>query len=136
VFANLHTVEPSAVRHVARALNLNNTSITLPPGQRTTVRRTFTFSDSVTTIIMLTSHMHARGERFVIRIAGGARDGEVVYTSTDWQHPPMITFPTPLVLRRGEGLTSEVTFNNTTSRTIGFGLTSDDEMSIIFGYQY
>jgi hypothetical protein len=38
------------------------------------------------------------------------------------------------VLRPGEGLTSEITYNNTTDRTIRFGLTSQDEMGIIFGY--
>jgi len=45
-------------------------------------------------------------------------------------------FAEPIVLRAGEGLTSEVTYNNTTSATIRFGLTSEDEMNIIFGYYY
>lgn len=45
-------------------------------------------------------------------------------------------FTPPLILQRGEGLTSVITYNNTTSRTICFGLTSEDEMGIIFGYYY
>jgi hypothetical protein len=48
----------------------------------------------------------------------------------------MQTFATPIVLQPGQGLTSEVTYNNTTSKTVGFGLTSEDEMNIIFGYWY
>jgi hypothetical protein len=35
-----------------------------------------------------------------------------------------------------EGLTSEITYRNTTAATVRFGLTSQDEMGIIFGYYY
>lgn len=134
-YANLHTVDASQVTQVARTLNLSNTNIPLPPGKRTTHRKTFTFSQT-TRILMLTSHMHQLGERFVIRIAGGARDGQIVYENTDWAHPAIITFKEPTVLAPGEGLTSEITYNNTTSSAVAFGLTSQDEMGIIFGYYY
>ena len=84
----------------------------------------------------LTSHNHKLGTKFVIKITGGARDGEVVYENTDWEHPLMKNFDTPLVLVKGEGLTSVITYNNTTTRNVKFGLTSEDEMGIIFGYFY
>ena len=41
-----------------------------------------------------------------------------------------------LTLNPGEGLTSIITYNNDTTHTITFGLTSEDEMGIIFGYTY
>jgi len=85
---------------------------------------------------MLTSHMHALGEKFVIRIVGGVRDGQILYENTDWAHPAILTFNQPIVLAAGEGLMSEITYNNTTNRTVSFGLTSEDEMGIIFGYYY
>lgn len=135
-YANLHTVPQSAVRRVARTLNMGNTDINLPPRSRVTLTKTFTVSDSSMTVFMLTSHMHERGERFVVRIVGGPRNEEVVYTTTDWAHPDIINYSQPIVLRRGEGLRSEITYNNTTDRTIRFGLTSADEMGIIFGYFY
>lgn len=134
-FANLHTVDAAQVTQVAQTLNLGNTSIPLPPFQRTTHKKTFTFS-ATTRILMLTSHMHKLGERFVIRIKGGSRDGQVVYENTDWEHPAIITFDQPIVLSAGEGLTSEITYNNTTGLLVNFGLTSEDEMGIIFGYYY
>ena len=134
-YANLYTVDASQVRHVARTLNLNNTNIPLPPRSRTTHTRTFTF-DATTRILTLTSHTHKLGERFEIRLAGGPRDGEVVYVSTHWEHPHFATFDPPLVLQPGQGLTSVITYNNTTDRTVSFGLTSEDEMGIIFGYYY
>jgi hypothetical protein len=134
-YANLHTVEASQVQQVASTLNLSNFDLRLAPMQRTTQTRTFTFS-TATRILALTSHMHKLGERFVIRLSGGARDGEVVYESTDWEHPAIVTYDSPLLLQPGEGLTSVITYNNTTNRTITFGLTSEDEMGIIFGYTY
>ena len=134
-YVNLYTVPVAQVAHPLSTLNLANLNITLPPGQRTVVTKDFTFN-AQTTIIALTSHMHARGEKFQIRIVGGPRDGEIVYENTDWEHPQMKTFATPLVLEKGQGLRSVVTYNNTTTRTINFGLMSDDEMDIIFGYYY
>jgi hypothetical protein len=58
----------------------------------------------------------------------------VIYTSTDWHHPQVINYSTPIVLNAGEGLTSEITYNNVKDVAIKFGLTSEDEMGIIFGY--
>lgn len=85
---------------------------------------------------MLTSHFHRFGEKFAIKIAGGPRNGELVYTNTDWLHPFVKSFATPIVLQPGEGLTSEVTYYNSSSKAVAFGLTSEDEMNIIFGYYY
>ena len=87
-------------------------------------------------MVLLTSHFHKLGEKFVIKIFGGSRNGEIIYTNTDWEHPATIAFTTPIVLNPGEGLTSEVTYYNTTSKSVAFGLTSEDEMNIIFGYYY
>jgi hypothetical protein len=133
--ANLYTVPASQVQFEATALNLNNTDLTLPAGRDTTIRKTFKFS-KLTRVVMLTSHMHKRGTRFVIRIAGGARDGEIVYQSDAWDHPPIVSFPTPVTLNPGEGLTSEVTYRGDPGKVVRFGLTADDEMDIIFGYWY
>ncbi|WP_425607523.1 hypothetical protein [Roseisolibacter agri] len=142
-YANLHTIDRARVQRAASTLDLGNTSFSLPAGQRTTVTKEFVVGsaalplrDSVLTVFALTSHMHSRGERFVVRVKGGARNGEIVYENTDWEHPVMTTYASPLVLRRGEALVSEVTFLNTTARTLRFGLTSEDEMAIVFGYYY
>jgi hypothetical protein len=134
-FANLYTVDASQVQQVASTLFLSNFDLNLPPMQRTTQTKTFTFP-APTRILALSSHMHKRGERFQIRVKGGARDGEVVYDNDDWDHPVFVSFEPPLTFNPGEGLTSVITYNNDTNRTITFGLTSEDEMGIIFGYTY
>ena len=133
--ANLYTVPASQVQFEALALNLANTDLTLPAARDTTIKRTFKFS-KLTRVVMLTSHMHKRGLQYLIRISGGTRDGEVVYRSTAWDHPLILSFTTPLVLNAGEGLVSEVTYRGDPSKVVRFGLTSEDEMDIIFGYWY
>ena len=134
-YANLHTVDAAQVQYIAKTLDLGNNSLVLPAGRRTVMTKTFTFNEA-TRILMLTSHMHKLGEKFVVRIRGGARDGEIVYQNTDWESPAIVTFDQPLVLSAGQGLTSEITYNNTTNLMVTFGLTSADEMGIIFGYYY
>ena len=134
-YANLYTIPLAQVHKVAHTLNMANTSFSLPAGKETTIEKTFTVSQP-TTVFMLTSHMHMLGTRFQIKIVGGARDGELVYESTDWEHPQTITFTTPIVLQAGQGLKSVITWNNTTNHVVTFGLQSTDEMGIIFGYYY
>jgi hypothetical protein len=134
-YANLYTVPFAQVQKVAHTLNMSNTSFSLPPGKETTVSKTFTVSQT-TTVFMLTSHMHMLGTRFQIRVVGGARDGELVYENTDWAHPQTLTLATPIVLEKGQGLRSTITWNNTTDHVVSFGLQSTDEMGIIFGYYF
>ncbi|MFM7671972.1 MAG: hypothetical protein ACKO6Q_05190 [Bacteroidota bacterium] len=134
-YLNMYTVPASAVQYEASTLDLNNFDINIPPYSRRTFTKTFTFN-TLTRVVMLTSHFHKLGESFVIKIAGGARNGEIVYTNTDWEHPLVKSFATPIVLQPGEGLTSEVTYYNPSNVGVGFGLTSQDEMNIIFGYYY
>jgi Copper type II ascorbate-dependent monooxygenase, C-terminal domain len=133
VNVNLHTVPASSVKKVAKTLNLANQNLNLPAKQEMLVTKTFLFDKKIS-ILSLTSHTHKLGKKFVIRIKGGVRDGEIVYTSVDWHHPVYLNVDPPIVLNAGEGLTSEIIYNNTTDKTVKFGLTSEEEMGIIFGY--
>ena len=135
VYANLYTVPKSKVVNVVEALDLGNQNLNLPAGQKTTMVKSFSFS-TATKVLMLTSHTHKLAEKFVIKINGGTRNGEVVYESSDWENPLIKTFTTPITLKKGEGFTSEITYNNNTTKAVKFGLTSEDEMGIIFGYYY
>jgi hypothetical protein len=134
-YMNLYKANPSEVLHEAQPIFLDNTSFSLPPLKKTVITKTFTTPQPMK-IFMLTSHTHQLGEQFDIKIKGGSRNGELIYTSTTWHHPLVKTFATPVELQVGEGLTMEVTYNNTTNKTVSFGLTSQDEMGIIYGYYY
>lgn len=135
VYTNLYTIPKEKVKNVVKIIDFGNTNLTIPPNKKTVISKNFTFNTNVK-IVSLTSHTHKLGEKFEILIYGGARNGEVVYTTTDWEHPDKINFSTPISLKKGEGLTSRITYNNITNKTVTFGLTSEDEMGIIFGYYY
>ncbi len=134
-YVNLYTIPADQVKKVVQMIDFNVTSFNLPANKTTTITRDFKFDKSVA-VVSLTSHYHKRGKLFQIKIKGGARDGEVVYENTDWEHPKVINYDTPILLQAGEGLTSVATYVNDTNKDIGFGLTSEDEMNIIFGYYY
>jgi Copper type II ascorbate-dependent monooxygenase, C-terminal domain len=134
-YVNLYTTAKSNVKYIVKTIDFNNTNLTIYANAKTTISKDFAFNTNVK-IVSLTSHTHKYGEKYIIKIKGGTRDGEVVYENTDWEHPAVVNFKTPIALKKGEGLTSVVTYNNTSNQKLAFGLTSDDEMDIIFGYYY
>lgn len=134
-YVNFYTIPASAVQNEARTIDFGNQDISVAAGERKTITKSWTFN-TLTRVVLLTSHTHKMGEKFIIRISGGPRNGEVIYENTDWEHPLIKTFSTPILLQAGQGLTSEITYFNNTSKAVGFGLTSEDEMGIIFGYCY
>jgi hypothetical protein len=136
-YVNLYTVKADQVKKVVKMIDFNNTNFSLPAGKKTTITTNFNFGkDKAVSIVSLTSHYHEWGSLFQIKIKGGKRDGEVIYESSDWQHPKVINFPQPIELEANVGLTSVVTYDNKTNRNIQFGFTSQDEMNIIFGYYF
>jgi hypothetical protein len=135
LYVNLHTIDAEQVQHEAKQLFLNKDDFSLPANKQSVVNSSYTFNDS-RTIFMLTAHAHKYMKEFKIYIKGGERDGELIYYTDDWEHPPIKEYDPPLVLKPGEGLRGETTYNNTTNQTLRFGLLSTDEMNIIFGAYY
>ena len=132
---NLYTIPKEKVKNHLKIIDMGNSGFSLPPKQKTVATKDFKFDKNVK-IVTLFSHTHKLGEKFEILIKGGSRNGEVIYTSTNWEHPEKIDYAVPISLKAGEGLTSRITYNNYTDQTIRFGFTSEDEMGIIFGYYF
>ncbi len=135
VYANLYTVDEAEVVKEAQILNLNNLDLFLPAGKVTTITATFTFQDD-RNVFQLWSHAHEHMTQFNVYIDGGERNGELIYVSYDWEHPPILQLDPPLALKAGEGLKLEATYNNYEERDLRFGLKSTDEMMILFGAYY
>lgn len=135
VYTNLHTIDKNQVQHIAKNLFLSYEDFNLPAGKVTTIEETFIFNRK-RHIFMLTSHAHEHMTEFRIYIAGGSRDGELVFFANDWEHPPLLKLENPLVIEAGNGLKAVATYNNNTSRDLQYGLLSQDEMMIIFGAYY
>ncbi|MEP7235148.1 MAG: hypothetical protein ABI778_07615, partial [Ignavibacteriota bacterium] len=136
-YANFYNADPASIQHLAQSLFLVNTDIKLPAHKQTILTQVNpNLNSEPMRVFLLTSHFHERGQKFQIAINGGSRNGEVVYESSDWAHPLEKTFDPPIVLNKGEGLRTIVTYMNTTDQEINFGFTSKDEMNVVFGYYY
>ena len=61
---------------------------------------------------------------------------ELLYTSLDYSHPPVLSLDPPLQLSSGQSLISRATYYNDTDFEVNFGLFSTDEMMLIFGLGY
>ena len=135
VYANVYTTDESEVEHVAEILNLNNRNFFLPRGEVTTITKEYTFSED-RYIFQLWSHAHEHNTSFKVFVVGGERNGELIYISNDWEHPPILQMDPPLELKAGESLRLEATYDNWEDRNLSFGLRSTDEMMILFGAYY
>jgi Copper type II ascorbate-dependent monooxygenase, C-terminal domain len=149
VVFNIHSTTPDKVKTFVKPLQLGFYNLLLEKRKETVVQTTFLVGaggsnaqdrlsspDGVINIIGLTSHTHRLAKKYVIQIVGGKRDGEIVYTCNNWLNPPLVQFKEPIVLRRGEGLKSIVTYYNDNDNTVTFGFRSSDEMNFILGYYY
>lgn len=132
---NLFTTPKSNVKQKLKIIDFGNNNLSIKAKTKVTITKDFIFDKNVQ-IVMLTSHTHKLGELFEILIKGGSRNGEIVYINTDWEHPEKTNYLPYIRLKKGEGLTSRITYNNTSSKNVQFGLTSEDEMGIIFGYYF
>ena len=135
VYTNLHTIQKSSVSHVAQLFDLNNQDLYLPAKKVTTIEKTFNMQEK-RHVGQVFSHAHEKMKEFIVEISGGSRDGEVIYWTNDWEHPPIINFDPPIILEEGQGLTLKATYDNWTSRPVTFGFKSTDEMMILFGWYY
>ena len=135
VFTNIHTIDRSEVETVANIINWSNQEILLPPRKVTTLNKSF-ITDAPIYIGQLFSHAHEKMTEFVVKIKGGERNGELVYWTDDWEHPPIINYDPPIQLNNGEGLELIATYDNQEDRFITFGFLSTDEMMILFGWYY
>ncbi|MFM2387527.1 MAG: hypothetical protein RL660_2284 [Bacteroidota bacterium] len=136
LYMNFNTVPKDSVKQILDVEYLAPLEIVLPPNQ-TTVMKTDFIMDKKTIIPLMLSHYHKRGKDFEVRFKGGPRDGQVCYSSQDYENPLVSTFNnTPIVLEKGEGLTSIVKYVNESNRTINFGITSEDEMNFLIIFKY
>jgi hypothetical protein len=135
VYANLYTMDPTEVEFVALPGHFSNFNINLPPQKVTTLTETFEFSEKKH-IIQMWSHAHEKMLEFSVERVGGADDGQLLYWTNDWEHPPLLEFDTPLTVKQGEGFRLTTTYHNWTDRTIGYGLQNSDEMQFVFFIYY
>lgn len=135
VYANLYTMDPMEVEFVALPGHFSNFAINLPPRKITTLTKTFEFSERKH-IVQMWSHAHEKMLEFSVERVGGDDDGQLLYWTNDWAHPPLLEFDPPLTVTPDEGFRLITTYHNWTDRTIGYGLQNSDEMQFVFFIYY
>jgi hypothetical protein len=144
------TVDQTVPLAHANLMFWGNTRISIPPMATHTVDFFHTPLPNAR-IFGLTSHTHHFGTRATIHVATGTRmttpgspsvlwsnvtDGELLHESRNWSDPPLTIFDPPRMLAPGQGLHLRCEYRNTSSRTVRFGESVDEEMCFLWAYYY
>jgi hypothetical protein len=122
---NLHAADARAVSRLARTASFQNLTIYTPPGGRSShlAECRVTAPLAITQLVRRTQS-HGRG--FRVWIAGGERDGELLWRSRS-PSDSRITLRRPLQLAPGEGLRFQCDFVNDTDLELRYGVNASDE---------
>lgn len=143
-YVNLYTIPEEEVRYEAVEIFVSNREINVPPGATRVAKMDWYIEDELerrghaedtaVNVFLLTSHMHRHGELFEINQMS---TGELLHRSVAYDDAPITLYDPRVVLESDDGLTFRCTHNNyDTNVPLQFGLSSEDEMCIIFGYYY
>ena len=143
-YVNIYTIPEEEVKYEAVEIFVSNRAINVPPGTTRVAKLTWYIEDELDrrghdpnteiNVFLLTSHMHRHGELFEIFQES---TGELLHRSIAYDDAPIDLFNPVLRLDSDDGLHFQCTHNNyDTNKPLEFGLTSEDEMCIIFGYYY
>jgi hypothetical protein len=127
-------IAPEDVVHEADLYLPGPLDLSIEPNTVTTESSTCVV-DAEQTIFALFPHMHQLGQHFKTTVTRG--DEVIVLHDDDYEfdHQPFYAID-PITLQPGDGITTECTWNNTTSETVRWGESSDEEMcfSIVLRY--
>lgn len=91
--------------------------------------------DSDTTLFAVFPHMHQLGTHFKTTLTIGGADTVIHDGDYDFNHQAFIPFE-PIALGAGDSITTECTWNNTTSQSVSWGESSTTEMCFSILYRY
>ena len=143
-YVNIYTIPAEEVEYEAVEIFVSNRSINVPPGATRVAKMTWYVEDELEirkhgqgtdlNVFLLSSHMHRHGELFEIFQQS---TGNLLHRSVAYDDAPIDLFNPVLRLSPDDALKFQCTHNNyDTNEPLIFGLTSEDEMCIIFGYYY
>ena len=143
-YVNIYTIPEEEVQYEAIEIFVSNRSINVPPRTTRVAKMTWYVEDELerrghdpateVSVFLLTSHMHRHGELFEINQRS---TGDLLHRSIAYDNAPITRFDPVLRLGPDDGLKFQCIHNNyDTNEPLIFGLTSEDEMCIIFGYYY
>jgi hypothetical protein len=132
---NLIRAAPGSIVHHARGFQLGTFRITVPAGQDGSADASWT-SPFPMNVVFLSTHSHKHTTSVDVDLMRGANDSGLLLETVDYQHPTMQRLDTPLRLESGDGFHWTCHYHNDTTRTLTFGVTSEDEMCFTIGSFY
>ena len=126
---NFHRVD--SIDKEARSFGFYNFNIQTDSGESKSFHEACTFDHPVV-VSKVTRHTHQWTNDFDVWFEGGPNAGEHIWTSPHYEEVDH-HFETPVELAAGEGFQWECDIQNTTDHSLGFGITAQDEMCILFG---
>jgi hypothetical protein len=133
---NLYTMPPESVEVEAGILTHYNNFIRIPANGAASARMRCKLHQDIS-LVSVQSHMHKRGVGFVANVTSA--DGssmEEIYTSASWEEVPVGRFAPPLQIKAGQAIDYQCDYVNTEPREVIQGLTTKDEMCMLFGPYY
>ena len=109
-----------------------NQDIAIPPGGKYSTPMTATFTQDVY-VLDIFRHTHRLGTEVPVSFYKGPRDGEVFFTSPDYELGAGFRFPEPVLIHKGEGFKFICNYENPGDQYVRFGPTGDDEMCMLLG---
>ncbi len=127
-------IPASEVQQEAEMVFGGTFQIYLPPGQQTTLSGRCVFNTD-STVISVWPHMHQVGVH--MKVTHEASGGNVVLHDQPFSFAEQTNWPiTPELVKAGEDILTECTWDNTTGSAIAFGDSSDAEMCFAGLYRY
>jgi hypothetical protein len=123
---SFHTVPADAIQHVAHTATFENLTIYTPPGGRSSHLAECLVGQNMV-VSELVRRTQQRGTDFTVWVAGGERDGQLLWHSKSIADP-RVQLDAPLHLAAGEGLRFQCDYVNATGLELRFGVNAGDEM--------
>jgi hypothetical protein len=136
------TMDEAQFKNEADFLFIGSPDIHLPPNASTTLGPVFfqlPQDYAGVQFFAITGHEHQLGTNVTVSVASSATDpGTSVYDVPGWlwSEPATVSHDPPFTVPAGGGFRFTCEWNNTTSNTVRFGESANDEMCFFWAYYY
>lgn len=129
----IHLMDKSELKTPAGGFAFTNMTIDTPPGKKGAFMAACKFKHDAM-VMGVRRHTHTKGTDFNVWFEGGARHGQEIWKSRDWEHDVNHDFPEPVLVKANEGFKFECGFDNQGgTKPLRFGISAADEMCILNG---
>jgi hypothetical protein len=128
---NFHLTDEKQVRTIAHTAAFENLTIYTPPRGESSHLGECSVTQNIL-VSGLARQTNRWGTGFTVWFARGERDGERIWTSTQWDRDTRYEFPGgPVALAPGEGFRFECDYRNPLDEELRFGVNATDEVCVL-----